>query len=72
MSVVDWEDLFHCFQFNDHVVIDKDVDPVADLDFHAVINDRLGALTLDVVAALGEFMSEACLVGAFQKARTEL
>jgi hypothetical protein len=66
---MDWMECFDAFYFDDDEVFDQQIDAVTEFDFFAVIDYRQTDLAAEDKAAFFQFVSEASLVCAFQKAR---
>ena len=61
----------HGLDFNDDFFIEKNVQPIATIDLHAIIMDRQRYLTPKWDASFSKFMAEATFVGTFEKARPQ-
>src|SRR5512138_878636 len=69
---MDWEEVFHGFDFEDDTSCHHEVEAVATVEVEAFVAKGDGELALEVEAAECELMREAVLVGGFQKAGSEV
>jgi len=71
MGLVDWIDGFNTLDFNNHLVLDHEVDPIAKINLLALVNDRQSNLAGDPHFLLPKLMQQASLVTALKQPRTE-
>ena len=61
----------HRLQFDDDAIFDKEVDPIAGVNVHAVVNDRKPGLMLKGETILSELVTQARVVGALEASSAE-
>jgi hypothetical protein len=71
LGFVDRGELVHGLQLDDYTVFHEQIDPVADVDPDAVVQDRLDEFRQDLQAAFAKLVNKAALVCAFQKSRAK-
>jgi len=72
LCLVDRKDGLKRFHFDDHLVFDKQVDAIAELDDKAIVFDRKGFLRFEGDAEALQFVTKARSIRTFQKTRSEL
>ena len=64
---MNWMDRFHALHFDDHNVLDEQVDALSEFHLFAVEHNRQSNLAGDRESAFSYFVSETRLIGAFQQ-----
>lgn len=59
------------FEFNDHTVFNKNVDPIADIQFHLVINHGQSHLTQRFKPSFAKLINKAGFISRLQQPRPE-
>ena len=62
---------FNAFHLDDDDILDYQVDPIAQFDFFAIIDDRQADLASDVKSAFCQFMLKTGLICALQQSGAE-
>jgi hypothetical protein len=68
---VERQQFFHCFEFHDHAVFDKEIDSVPGIKLKAFIKNGQTKLVLKLHSSDCEFVKKASGVGAFKQSRSE-
>jgi hypothetical protein len=71
LRFVDRKNRFNGFDFHNYPLFNPKINPERSLDSESVIDDSERNLGLDKKPGFGDFMLEAAVVGAFDKAWTE-
>jgi hypothetical protein len=71
LSLVDPEQLFDCFEFDDHGVLDKQIEPEPRIEPLIQIDDRHLDLSAKGDSRLLHLMTETLLICALEQAGTE-
>ena len=58
--------LFNALQFDDHAIIDNQVNAITNLDQHAVIQQRQLNFFFCVMAVLAQLVGDTCPISAFE------
>ncbi len=68
---MDREELLHCFQFKDQTIFENEVQSVAALQFHVLVDHRHRLLTLEVEASQGQLTRKTFFIRRLEQTRTE-
>lgn len=71
LRLMERDHLLNGFQLNDDSVFYKNVDPIANIQFHFVINHRQSNLTQRFKPTFPKLINQTGFIGRFQKARPE-
>jgi hypothetical protein len=72
LCFVDWMDGLNRFHFDDHLIFDKQIDAIAELDDKAIVFDRKWFLRFEGDPEALQFVTKAGSIRTFQKTRSEL
>ena len=64
-------DCLHTLDFDDHKIFDHQINPIAQIDLLAIVNNRKLNLPCYLQSLLTKFMGQTGFVGAFQQARPQ-
>ncbi len=71
LCLVQRDYFLHRFEFNDHLVIHEDINPVSNIEFYFVIDYRQTNLTQCLETSLTNLISQTSLIGRFQQSGTK-
>lgn len=63
--------MFHTFEFQDDLFVDKNIDAISTVSAEAFVFDREGMLQQERNALKSQFVGEALFISRFQQAGTE-
>lgn len=71
LGFMERDHFFHGFQFDDDCIFNENVDPVADIQFHLVVNQRQTHLAKRSESTFPKLINQTRFVSRFQKSRTK-
>jgi hypothetical protein len=71
LSLMDRRDAIYRLESNDHQILHEQINAIAELELHTVVDHREADLRVGAVAGLAEFVLESGSVGALQQARAK-